>query len=156
MKAGWPRLQNGKQFSERLVVRQVRSLEPGMRSLPKTVRDLAIPRDVLQRATRIERVRCTNSGVSDRIEVRTDPTKTPDVGYSKKPLVIAVAGSKTQAAKRTPKKSTPNATTVATRPAGSASVTIDSLGCSHEALYVSPSEYLLGLATQPGAFKLIG
>ena len=85
VEAGWPALRPGEQaYPARLVIRQVRSLDPGMRRLPAAARDLPVPLDVLMRASEIEAGSCT--GASGRryegIVVRTDPLLAPDMGHT--------------------------------------------------------------------------
>lgn len=82
---GWPALRAGEQpYPARLVIRQVRSLDPGMRRLPDAARDLPVPLDVLMRASEIDAGSCT--GASGRrfegIVVRTDPLLAPDMGFT--------------------------------------------------------------------------
>ncbi len=88
MDAGWPRLAAGERpYPARLVLRQVRSLDPGLRALPDASRSLEVPRDVLMRATEVTASSCT--GASGRfyqgVIVRTDPLLAPDMGYSEAP-----------------------------------------------------------------------
>lgn len=85
VEAGWPALRAGEQpYPARLVVRQVRSLDPGMRRLPAAARELPVPLDVLMRASEIDAGSCT--GASGRryegIVVRTDPLLSPDMGFA--------------------------------------------------------------------------
>lgn len=123
MKTGWPRLRAGSTpYPARLVIRQVRSLDPGMRSLPLAARQLPVPLDVLRRASRIEIVRCDSF---DTIEVRTDPFRVPDMGYTVTPLVRKVDAEPTG------------------RP------------CARDIVYESPVEYLKSLASQPEALVVI-
>ncbi|MCX6523055.1 MAG: hypothetical protein NTZ21_20555 [Actinobacteria bacterium] len=82
---GWPALRAGQQpYPARLVVRQVRSLDPGMRRLPAAARDLPVPLDVLMRASEIEAGSCTGAsgGRYEGIVVRTDPLLSPDMGFA--------------------------------------------------------------------------
>ena len=90
MKLGWPRLAAGaKPFPPRLVIRQVRSLEPGMRSLPAAVRALPVPLDVLRRSSKIEIVHCDST---DTVVVLTDPLRAPDMGYAVIPFIRRITG----------------------------------------------------------------
>jgi hypothetical protein len=91
MKAGWPHLIEGADpYPARLVLRQVRSLDPGLRALPEPVRALSVPRDVLMRAARVATVSCTVADAEpvDHIEVLTDPLVAPDMGHSEQPLIV--------------------------------------------------------------------
>ncbi len=86
MAAGWPA---GDAAAEGLVLKQVRSLEPGLAHLPEQFTDLPVPVDVLSRATRIERECDTDSSDTDDVEtirVWTDPLVLPDVGHSETPF----------------------------------------------------------------------
>lgn len=88
MAAGWPHLVQGADpYPQRLVLRQVRSLDPGTRALPEVAIDLPIPRDVLMRAALVEVVSCSQSGAS-QVEVLTDPLLAPDMGYAETPFVV--------------------------------------------------------------------
>ncbi len=91
MEAGWPQLATGERpWPARLVLRQVRSLDPGLRALPDGSRLLEVPRDVLMRATEITASSCT--GASGRfyegVVVRTDPLLAPDMGFSEVPWQV--------------------------------------------------------------------
>ncbi|MFN8020253.1 MAG: PEP/pyruvate-binding domain-containing protein [Acidimicrobiales bacterium] len=88
VEAGWPALQPGRTpFPARLVLRQVRGLDPGMRRLPEAARDLAVPLDVLMRASQIEAGTCTGASgkVYSGIVVHTDPLLAPDMGFADTP-----------------------------------------------------------------------
>ena len=83
----------------RIVVKQARTLEPGLRAIPEVLTDLPIPADVLARTTRAERVSCPNqeadeSGEPDVfVELFTDPLAAVDIGYSTEPLRVVESGS---------------------------------------------------------------
>ena len=91
MGAGWPQLTaGGDPYPERLVLRQVRSLDPGLRPMSDDAIALPIPRDVLMRAALVETVTCVTGGGApvSWIEVLTDPLLAPDMGHTTEPLVI--------------------------------------------------------------------
>lgn len=91
MDAGWPALQgNAPRNDARLIIKQARSLEPGIRDIPIEVADLPIPRDVLARARLVERVHCDEGDAVGQtaVELLTDPLLVPDVGYGEEPLVV--------------------------------------------------------------------
>ena len=67
MAPGWPAMADGEIRPERLVVKQARSLDPDLRGVSDEVLALAIPRDVLARATMIEQLTC--DGVADVVVV---------------------------------------------------------------------------------------
>ena len=94
MAEGWPKLRDGlPSLPERLVLRQVRSLDPGLRKLPDAVRDLPVPRDVLMRAALVETVTCygADGGLTEHVAVATDPLIAPDMGYADTPLIVGEA-----------------------------------------------------------------
>jgi hypothetical protein len=91
MAPGWPARPAGEpQEPGRLVVKQARSLDPGLRGLPDDVLALPLPRDLLARARNIQQVTCTegDTSVVVAIEVLTDPSASPDLGYSEHPFVF--------------------------------------------------------------------
>jgi hypothetical protein len=114
---GWPALDDDlAPYSSRLVVRQVRSLEPSLRRLPDEAAQLAIPRDVLRRAATIDELLCPSGRF---IAVRTDDTKPPLLGFESRPLVVeALTGA------------------VAVAP---------SAGCTRRSIYSAPAQRLLQL-----------
>lgn len=89
MAAGWPALKPGlPPHDHRLLLKQVRSLDPGARGFDPLTTALAIPRDVLVRARRIERVRCADDAVEIQlVRVLTDPLLAPDLGFSDVPFL---------------------------------------------------------------------
>lgn len=89
MAEGWPARTTGLLDEPRLVVKQARSLEPGLRGVPTELRDLAIPRDVLSRARLVQVVACPGSA-SPSYSVLTDPLVGPDLGYGDRPFVLGV------------------------------------------------------------------
>jgi hypothetical protein len=98
MEEGWPRTSEIELPPARLVVRQVRSLDPGLGHLAPELRALPVPRDVLMRAARIVGVYCgtephSSDSESDLIEVYTDPLRAPDMGHAQEPLVVGASSS---------------------------------------------------------------
>jgi hypothetical protein len=86
---GWPKLASGNPpYPARLVLRQVRSLDPGTRALPADALGLPIPRDILVRASRIEEHDCDNVW---SYVVYTDPVRSPDMGHTTEPFVVGPA-----------------------------------------------------------------
>ncbi len=77
MAAGWPALADGSVRPARLVVKQARSLDPGLRGIPAAVLAMPIPRDVLARAILVDEITCDGA---TGIEVVTGTTMTADVG----------------------------------------------------------------------------
>lgn len=91
MAAGWPARADRTLRPARLVVKQARSLDPGLRGLAAEVLDLPIPRDVLARATLIERLVCPDG--SSVMLTLTDPLLAPDMGFASVPLAIDQDGT---------------------------------------------------------------
>ncbi len=120
MADGWPALKGGlASLPGRIVIKQARTLEPGLRDFPRAVRELPIPRDILMRARLVQRVVCptAGAGTATEIAVLTDPLLGPEMGYSLEPFVVVeVAG--------------------AARPG---------VECSRETLYSTPDQYLFDL-----------
>ncbi len=88
---GWPARRDGTRAPARLVIKQVRTLEPGSRVRADGVEQWPVPREVLSRARRVERERCqidTTAGrfELERLRVTSDRTLPPDVGYADRPL----------------------------------------------------------------------
>lgn len=87
MADGWPALFGDvKDRAGGLMLKQARSLEPGLRQLPAEFQALPAPRDVLSRVLLIEEVRC---GATTWLELFTNPLVAPDMGYSVEPLVVS-------------------------------------------------------------------
>lgn len=89
--AGWPALADGTVLPERVVIKQVRSLEPGLRRIPPDLRSSPFPRELLGRARRIERRRCDGEAFSlSALELWTDPLAVSDFGHAAVPFTGAV------------------------------------------------------------------
>ncbi len=125
---GWPALRSGEATPGRLVVKQARSLDPGLRGVPQSLRDQPIPRDVLARARLVERVDCpTGDGATViTIEVFTDPLRLPDMGFGVDPFVVGDGGR------------------------------ADDTECARSVLYATPDQYLLELIEREGQLDLTG
>ncbi len=86
----WPAVEPGSTngapaAADRLVIKQARSLDPGLRGIPNELLAAPIPRDVLARAAKVDRYRCGNgTGWS----ILTDPLANPDPGFSEQPLEL--------------------------------------------------------------------
>lgn len=128
MDDGWPQLVAGAEpYEQRLVLRQVRSLDPGLRAFSPAVRALPVPRDVLMRASLVEQVRCTAAGApaTERVEVHTDPMLLPDMGHTDAPFAAGpVSGA--------------------------------GASCTRTVLYGSPTALLLQVVADGAAFTIIG
>jgi hypothetical protein len=74
----------------RLLLKQVRSLEPPLPD-DAAVRRLPIPREVLARASAIQRRTCRAASFSvELLEVSTDPLLAPDLGHAERPFIAAI------------------------------------------------------------------
>ena len=93
MAGDWPAI-GGEAGSSRIVLKQARSLDPGLRGLPVEVVGLPIPRDVLARA------RLVTSPDCETVEIYTDALAPPDMGYSIDPLVVEWQGSSSESSCR--------------------------------------------------------
>ncbi len=90
--AGWPVLTTGAPNPERIVLKQSRSLEHGVRTASAAARALPLPKDVFARARRIERRTCQSDAFTAIIvEANTDPLLAPDLGFSTTPFTGSVA-----------------------------------------------------------------
>lgn len=88
---GWPALKVG-ELPSRIVLKQSRPLEPGLRGLSPAVLATAVPRDVLSRARRVERRTCESATFrATLVEALTSPTAAPDLGFSVTPFTASVA-----------------------------------------------------------------
>jgi hypothetical protein len=96
---GWPARADGTVEPSRLVVKQARSLDPGLRQVPASLLELPIPRDVLAHAVRIEEVTCS-AGDEEAVGYRvfTDPLARIDFGHSVEPLTVWTSATATPAA----------------------------------------------------------
>lgn len=87
---GWPALKAGV-FPARIVLKQSRSLEPAIRGLSTEVSALPIPRDVLNRARKVERRTCEAPSFTAVVhEVYTNALAAPDLGYGSVPFTAEV------------------------------------------------------------------
>lgn len=94
---GWPQLASGTPNPSRIVLKQARSLEHGVRTANPTARAQALPRDVFNRARRIERRTCQTAAFKAVIvEAFTDPLLPPDLGFSTTPFTASVGLTFTQ------------------------------------------------------------
>ena len=92
MAEGWPALSQGAPFAQRVVIKQARSLEPGLRQVSRDLLTLPVPRDVLRRARRVEARVCSAEGFElTLIEVATDSLISPDLGYSVRPFTASLS-----------------------------------------------------------------
>lgn len=88
----WPMYADGTLWGERVVLKQARSLEPGLRSVPDTLKNLPFPRDILARASRGERLLCTADVFTlTTSEVYTNPLSTPDMGFTYSPFTAFIS-----------------------------------------------------------------
>ncbi len=91
MAEGWPASEQGDPMPGRLVLKQVRSLDPGLARIPERLRSRPFPRDVLARASKLVDHRCAAGSLLFLVEEAfTEPTMEPDMGYSERPFVGGV------------------------------------------------------------------
>ncbi|MDP1823695.1 MAG: PEP/pyruvate-binding domain-containing protein [Archangium sp.] len=89
--AGWPALKVGS-LPPRIVLKQARPLEPGLRGLSAEVLALPLPRDLLRRARRVERRICESpSFTATLVELLTNPAATPDLGHASEPFTASLS-----------------------------------------------------------------
>jgi hypothetical protein len=92
MAAGWPAMRDATRHAARLVLKQVRTLEPGARITLAEASSWPLPRDVLVRARRVTLERCTArfaegaTLVTTALRAFTDASLPPDVGYATRPF----------------------------------------------------------------------
>jgi hypothetical protein len=93
MRAGWPARRDGVVSPARMVLKQVRTLEPGGHVAVEGAERWPVPREVLARARRVTRERCEaelarGAVTIERLRVQTDRSIAPDVGYADRPLDV--------------------------------------------------------------------
>ncbi|MBI5514334.1 MAG: hypothetical protein HY909_11230 [Deltaproteobacteria bacterium] len=92
MLAGWPALRTGPQRPARMVLKQVRTLEPGARTNAVEAATWPVPRDIFVRARRVTTEQCRGEiapGVmlqTSLLRVLTDSSLPPDVGFAMRPF----------------------------------------------------------------------
>ena len=83
MAADWPARSDGATSSERIVLKQVRPLDPPRPALPVEVERLAIPDDVVRRLAQVDQVACNADGAFISWSVAfADPSIPPDLRLS--------------------------------------------------------------------------
>lgn len=100
MSAQWPQQKTAHNDRTRMILKQVRSLEPAPRLGLEEFAAAPIPRELFVRAVRIEEVRCRSEGgesVEDEdgfsiqaLLVFTDPHSQPNFGFSKIPYLASL------------------------------------------------------------------
>lgn len=89
--AGWPAYADGHVEPERLIVKQARSLEPGIPIGGEALAQQPIPRDLLARAARVDRWQCQGSKTRlDVLELVLDPLTELDPALLAQPFVARV------------------------------------------------------------------
>src|SRR5690606_30986161 len=85
---GWPAYATGSPAPSRMVIKQVRSLDPGVPAGAERLLGLPIPRELLLFADRIEPRKCRAGRTQfDVVEIWTDPMASPDLGHGRVPFV---------------------------------------------------------------------
>ncbi|PRQ08207.1 PEP/pyruvate-binding domain-containing protein [Enhygromyxa salina] len=88
--AGWPALASGSRSAPRMIIKQVRSLDPGVPAGAEQLLTQPVPRDLLLFADRIEKRSCRGPHTHvDLLELWTDPM-TPSLGYARSPFLARV------------------------------------------------------------------
>ena len=89
--AGWPAYASGDPAPQRIVIKQVRSLDPGLpRGLDRLV-EQPVPRDLMMYADRIEKRTCRGRRASlELLELWTDPGAMPPLGHANVPFLARV------------------------------------------------------------------
>lgn len=91
MDAGWPDVDMGAPFERRMIVKQVRSLEPSTSDVPAEVVAMPFPGDVLARARTVTRRVCAGDRLTlTALEATTDPLARPALGYDAAPFTAGV------------------------------------------------------------------
>lgn len=136
MAAGWPALADGSIEPSRMVVKQARTLDPGLRGMRFELLALPIPRDVLAHAVSAVEFRCDATG-DVGVRILTDPLARIDLGYRDSPFELwGVGESLTDLRGEVP-------LTDATPP------TVDETDCIQRDVLVHPTRVLLDvLATR--------
>lgn len=89
--AGWPAYASGDPAPARIVIKQVRSLDPGLRRGLESLVDQPAPRDLLLHADRIEKRVCRGRRAAvELLEIWTDPGATPPLGHERVPFLARV------------------------------------------------------------------
>ena len=97
MDTGWPA--GAADDDGGLILKQARSLDPGLRGVPTSVQTLPIPRDILVRSLRVDELTCAGKPVH---AAWTDPLSTPDMGYSDRPFTTPITADISSCDSRTP------------------------------------------------------
>ena len=139
MADGWPARADGTVEPARMVLKQARTLDPGLRGVPEELLILPIPRDVLAHTGSAELLTCTFDDI-DAIGVRLeiDPFASIDPGFNGQPIERWVTGTDLAAFDPT----VPAATSLADTAVGTVGSTED---CATSSLLADPSAYLLDL-----------
>jgi hypothetical protein len=89
--AGWPAYANGAIEPPRMIIKQARSLDPGVPAGAESLLQQPLPRDLLLFADRIERRSCRGTHTRmDLLELWTDPMATPALGFASTPFLARV------------------------------------------------------------------
>ena len=135
MAQGWPALADGTIEPSRMVVKQARTLDRGLRGMRFELLALPIPRDVLAHAVSAVEYSCSASG-DVGVRVLTDPLGRVDLGFSEEPFELwGVGGSLTDLRG--------DVELANSTPAG-----LDESTCVLRDVIVHPTRYLLDLLAQ--------
>ncbi len=129
MDESWPATRQPATYDTPLVIKQVRSLDRGLRGLPTEITDLPVPRDVLAAAVLVQQRTCQDPEQTTFIQVFTDPLVDPDLGYSDEPFKAYI----TRLVNSSPEPADPADT---------------QYECPRKLLYSSPGQFLVQLLNQ--------
>ncbi|NVB40631.1 hypothetical protein G6O69_22525 [Pseudenhygromyxa sp. WMMC2535] len=88
---GWPAYASGEQAPSRVVIKQVRSLDPGLPAGSERLLDQPLPRDLLAHADRVEQRKCQSGRAFVQVvELFTDPMAAHDLGHAKEPFLARI------------------------------------------------------------------
>lgn len=130
MAAGWPARADGTVEASRMVVKQARTLDPGLRGMRFELLALPIPRDVLAHAVSAVELSCTASG-DVGVRILTDPLSRIDLGYRETPFELWGAGASLTDLRG-------DVALATATPTG-----LDTDGCSRRDVIEHPTRYLL-------------
>jgi len=83
--ANWPA--DGSPRPERVLLKQARTLEPGLRAIPETLLGFPFPRDILSRAQQVQRWVCTSPHFTfSTVEATTQTHSAPQLGFERWPF----------------------------------------------------------------------
>lgn len=132
MAEGWPARADGSSEPSRMVVKQARTLDPGLRGMSAELLALPIPRDVLAHAISAVEYSCVGSK-DVGVRILTDPQARVDLGYAEAPFELWGAGTSMADLRD------------ADSPTNAAPDGLNESDCENRNVITSPTRYLLDL-----------